>query len=92
MQSISNIIRREREKRNLLLRQAAAKLDIDQALLSKIERKERKATKEQIEKFAHFYNLNKEELLIIWNSERVLELLEKENNINKILTKVLKRQ
>jgi cytoskeletal protein RodZ len=29
MQSVSNILRKERERRNLLLRQVAAKLDID---------------------------------------------------------------
>src|SRR5680860_254388 len=41
------ILREKREKKGLLLRQVAAMLDIDTAILSKIERSERKASKEQ---------------------------------------------
>ena len=66
------ILRENREKKGFLLRQVAAKLDIDTAILSKIERSERKATKEQILKLAEILDLNKDDLLVQYLSERIL--------------------
>ena len=45
MKTTGDIIRNQREKLGLLLRHVSAKLDIDQAILSKIERGERKPNK-----------------------------------------------
>ena len=56
----------------MLLRQVAAKLDIDTAILSKIERSERKATKEQIIKLAKILDLKEEDLLVQYLSEKIL--------------------
>jgi transcriptional regulator with XRE-family HTH domain len=85
MEQIGIIIRAEREKRNLLLREASALLEIDQAILSKIERNERKATKEQILKFSETYNLNEEKLLVNWLSDKIYKNLENEEHALKAL-------
>jgi len=66
------ILRENREKKGLLLRHVSAKLDIDTAILSKIERSERKATKEQILKLAEILDLDKDDLLVHYLSERIL--------------------
>jgi len=66
------ILRENREKKGLLLRHVSAKLDIDTAILSKIERSERKATKEQILKLADILDLDKDDLLVHYLSERIL--------------------
>ena len=50
MDSFGHIIRAEREKRNLYLRQVASSMEIDQALISKFEKGDRKSTSEQVEK------------------------------------------
>ncbi|MBI5219767.1 MAG: helix-turn-helix transcriptional regulator [Bacteroidia bacterium] len=71
MKTTGEIIREEREKKGLLLRQLAAQLDIDAAILSKIERGDRKATREQILKLADILSLNKNELLIQYLSEKI---------------------
>ncbi|SHG20328.1 helix-turn-helix domain-containing protein [Dysgonomonas macrotermitis] len=70
-QSTGEILRENREKKGLLLRQVAALLDIDTAILSKVERGERKATKEQIIKLADILSLNREKLLIHYLSEKI---------------------
>ncbi|MDL2311464.1 helix-turn-helix domain-containing protein [Bacteroidales bacterium OttesenSCG-928-B11] len=70
-QTIGEILRENREKKGLLLRQVAALLDIDTAILSKIERGERKANKGLIIKLAEILGLNKEELLIHYLSEKI---------------------
>jgi transcriptional regulator with XRE-family HTH domain len=69
----------------LFLRQVAAELDIDQAIISKFERNERKPTKEQVLKFAKFYKLDKETLLVEWLSDKVAYDLQDENLANKVL-------
>ena len=71
METFANKIRLARDQNSLYLRQVAAELEIDQAIISKFERGERKPTRDQVIKFAKFYNLNTEELLIAWLSDKV---------------------
>jgi len=66
------ILREKREEKELLLRHVSAKLDIDTAILSKIERGERKASKEQIIKLAEILDLDKEKLVVQYLSEKIL--------------------
>lgn len=71
MKTTGEIIREKRESMKLLLRQVAAKLDIDTAILSKIERGERKPNREQILMLAEILELNKNELIIHFLSEKI---------------------
>lgn len=72
MLSIGAQIRKLRENQGLPLRKVSAKLDIDQSILSKIERGERKASKEQIIQIAKIFKVDEKELLINYLSDRVL--------------------
>ncbi len=76
MNSLGEKIRTIRESKNLLLRQVAAHLEIDTALISKIERGERRLTREQVIKLAKFYNVTDEELLTLWLSDKLLDTIE----------------
>lgn len=71
MKTTGEIIRQQRESKGLLLRQVAAYLDIDQAILSKIERNERKPTKVHIIKLAEFLKLDKDELIVQFMSDKI---------------------
>ena len=73
MNSLGEKIREIRENQNLLLRQVAAYLEIDTALISKIERGERRLTREQVVKVAKYYKVSDEELLTLWLCDKVLE-------------------
>jgi HTH-type transcriptional regulator, competence development regulator len=79
MLSIGEQIRKLREGQGLPLRKVAAVLDIDQSILSKIERGERKASKEQVIQIAKIFNVNEKELLINYLSDRVLYDLRNED-------------
>lgn len=79
------ILRESREKQGLLLRQVSASLNIDTAILSKVERGERKATREQILKIADILGLNKDELLINYLSEKIAYQLIDEDVADKTL-------
>jgi transcriptional regulator with XRE-family HTH domain len=76
MNSLGEKLRTIRETKSLLLRQVAAYLEIDTALISKIERGERRLTREQVIKLANFYNVTDEELLTLWLSDKVLDTID----------------
>lgn len=80
MKTTGEIIREKREQKRLLLRQVAAQLEMDTAILSKIERGERKATRVQIIKLAEILELDKDELLIQFLGERIAYDLADEDN------------
>ena len=82
MKNIGNILRELRENKELPLRVVAAFLDIDPAIMSRIERGQRKASREQIVKLAEYFNVDENELLISWLSDRVVyELADEQNAI-----------
>lgn len=85
IKTTGEILRESREKKGLLLRQVAALLDIDTAILSKIERGERKANKDQILKLADILDLNKDELLVHYLSEKIAYELKDEDVASKTL-------
>ena len=85
METFGDIIRTERENKRLILRQVASALDIDQAIVSKFERGERKPSKEQVEKFAEYYNLDKSKLITSWLSDQIANTILYEDNIEEVL-------
>jgi transcriptional regulator with XRE-family HTH domain len=85
METFGDIIKNKRESKGLILRQVAYALDIDQAIVSKFERGERKPSKEQVEKFAEFYNLDKNKLITSWLSDQIANTILYEENIAEVL-------
>lgn len=78
MKNLAETIRTLREQNSLFLRQVAAEIEMDQALLSKIERGERFPTKEQVIRLAKFYKVNVNELLIAFLSDKLVYELQDE--------------
>jgi len=95
---VSNLgqkIRELREEQNLLLRQVAAHLEVDTALMSKIERGERKASRQQVVEIARFLKANEEELLTLWLADKIESTIVEEPKVAyqamKIANKKLKK-
>ena len=72
MSTVGIKLRELREKAGLSLRKAAVQVDIDVAILSKMERGERKLSKELIVKLSELYNFNPDNLIIDFLSEKVV--------------------
>ena len=72
MDSLGETIRKRREDKELPLRIVAAYLDIDQAILSKIERGQRNASREQVMKLAKFFKIDETDLLVSWLSDKLV--------------------
>ena len=53
------------------MRQMAAHLEVDTALVSKIETGDRNASKEQVDQIAEILGANKTELQKLWLSDRI---------------------
>lgn len=85
MKSIGVHIRKLREEHGYPLRKVAAFLDIDQAILSKIERGQRKAKKEYIIKLAEYFKQDEKEMLVIYLSDRILYEIDGEDYANEAL-------
>jgi len=83
--TIGELIRQKRKEKGLLLRQVAALLEIDQALLSKIERGERKATKQLIVKLSKIFGMNEKELLVQFFSDKIAYELADEDTAKEAL-------
>ncbi len=72
MDSFGDKIRKLREDNDLPLRVVTSFLEMDQAILSKIERGQRKATREQVINLSKFYKTDENELLIAWLSDKLV--------------------
>lgn len=73
------------------LRKIAALLDIDTSYYSKIERSEKKATKEQIHLLENFFEVEKNSLMIPFLSEKIYYEIAEEECADQVL-KVAERQ
>lgn len=77
--TIGEKLRSIREEKELPLRKVATLLDIDVAILSKMERGERRITKEVVLKLAEIYQYSTDELLISFLSDKILYEIQDED-------------
>lgn len=75
MKTLEQILKEARESENLLLRQVAAAINTDTAMISKFEKGERKPTRDQISLLAKALKLSEKELLISYLSDKVVSNL-----------------
>lgn len=72
-ETIGDKLRKLREENELPLRKVAALLDIDVAILSKMERGERPLTKKVVTQLAKIYKHDTEELLVLYLSQKIVK-------------------
>lgn len=85
MKTLGDTLKCAREEKELILRKVAAEVDIDQSLISKFEKNERKPTMEQIVRLANFYGLSERKLIINWYSEKIAQELKYTDSTSEIL-------
>ncbi len=85
MKNLGEMIRELRESQDTPLRIVSAFLDVDPAILSKIERGQRKPTKEQVIKLADYFKVNQDDLIIAWLSDKIVYEVEDEEQAIKAL-------
>lgn len=76
---IGEKLRKLRTQSELPLRKVAALLDIDIAILSKMERGERRLTKEIVQQLAKIYKYDENELLVLYLSGKIVNEIGEED-------------
>ena len=79
IETICEKLRQLREESELPLRKVSALLDIDVAILSKMERGERRLTKEVVLKLADIYKSNADDLLVLFLSDKIMYEIQDED-------------
>lgn len=75
MNKFGDLIRAQREENEMILRHLAAQLDIDTAYLSKMERGERRAKREQVLQLIKIFKLDHDSTMALWLADQVFELV-----------------
>ena len=76
MNALGTRLRELRKANGLLLRQSAAHLDMDPALMSRIESGAKRPLETQVVKLADLYNVSPSELLKLWLCDMVVEVVD----------------
>jgi predicted nucleotidyltransferase len=71
--TIGEKLRKLRKEKKLSLRKVATMVNIDVAILSKMERGERRLSKKMMQKLAKIYKCDEEELMVHYLSEKVMK-------------------
>ena len=88
---IGEHIRALRESNDILLRQLAAKLDMDQAMLSKMERGERSFRREHIDVLAKIFMQSKKDLLTMWLADKIIKTINNQKYKKEALIKAMEQ-
>ncbi len=88
---IGNELKKLRNKRGIVQRMVAARLDVDSAYISKMESEEKPVSRSYISKLAELFEVSQKELEIIWLADRVLDVLGNEPYAKEVLTIVKKK-
>jgi len=84
-------IKSARLKVGLLQQDVASLLNIDGPMLSKIEKGERLAKKEQIKKLAEILNTDENQLITLWLADQVFDVLKDEKMADQALKSVSRK-
>ena len=83
IESFGNLIKKARNKNNMDLKEVQLETGIDYSLLSRLETGERLPSKEQVYHLADFYDIDRNELLIAWQSDKLCNII-KDCNLDTI--------
>ena len=86
MKNFAIYIRDVRLSKSIKLVSAEVQMGLDKALLSKIEKGDRRATRDQVDAMIQFYNLNTKEAMSLWLSDKILyDLLDEPFAMNALI-------
>ena len=83
-------LRELREARGLLQRQVAARLNVDTAYISKMERNDKPVSQAHIKELASLFEIQEKDLIIYWIAEKIKKVIKNEKYSKDALEIVLK--
>ncbi|MGY4540088.1 transcriptional regulator with XRE-family HTH domain [Mucilaginibacter sp. UYNi724] len=85
METLITMLREGRESKGLLLREVAAAIGVDTAMISKFEKGERKPTRDQLLLLSKTLDIDERAILVTYLSDKVVADLVKEDVANEVL-------
>lgn len=85
-------VKKLREEKQLPLREVAEALKIDTSMLGKIEKNNRKPTKQLIEKFAKYFKVSGKDLMISFLSDSVAYQIMDEKDLSSEVLRVAEKK
>ena len=79
MNQFGEKIKALRERKTLLQRHVATQLNIDTPMLSKIERGERHAKREQVLLLSKIFNVEADDLMSLWLADKLFDIIKNED-------------
>jgi len=90
--TFGDTVKKLREEKQLPLREVSEALKIDTSMLSKIEKNNRKPTKQLIEKISKYFKVSNKDLLIAFLSDAVAYQVMDEEDISSEILKVAEKK
>ncbi|HLV40886.1 MAG TPA: helix-turn-helix transcriptional regulator [Brumimicrobium sp.] len=78
-------LRQLRDNRNLMQREVGAIIEVDGALISKIEKNEKPINRKHLKKLSEIFCVEEKELQILWLADKVRTILRNEDNAMEVL-------
>lgn len=85
LKTLGEMLRESREAKGLLLREVAALINTDTAMISKFEKGERKPTRDQVVSLSKALEINETDLLIAYLSDKITSDLKDEEVAKDVL-------
>jgi transcriptional regulator with XRE-family HTH domain len=79
LKSLGQLLKEARDVKGLLLREVAAAINADTAMISKFEKGERKPTRDQISLLAKALEIDEREILVTYLSDKIVSDLANED-------------
>lgn len=77
---LSEKLKELRKGKGLLQRQVAHLLDVDTAYVSKMENNEKPISRNRLKKLAQIFDVNEQELTLLWVSDKLIDIIKYEEN------------
>jgi transcriptional regulator with XRE-family HTH domain len=88
--SLGEKLRELRDSRNLMQREVGAVIGVDGAFISKIEKNEKPINRNHLKKLSDFFNINEDELQVLWLADKIRIILKDEPYSSNVLSIICK--
>jgi len=77
-QTLGETLRKLREENNLMQREVGAVIEVDGALISKVENNEKPINREHLKKLSAFFQIDEDMLQLLWLADKIRNIIKDE--------------
>ncbi|WP_418514104.1 helix-turn-helix domain-containing protein [Corallibacter sp.] len=89
--TLGDKLKRLRESKGLVQREVGAVIGLDGTFISQVERSKKPINRKHLKSLASFFSTDEAELQMLWLSDKIYHIIEKEKTAKKSIQNVLDR-